>query len=333
VTEIIVQLDAHGLGALSLGVLLEQLGLPLPAMPLLLVAGAHSAADGLFALRALASAAAASMAADTFWFLIGRRYGRSVLSLFCRMSLSADTCVQKSEASFARRGVLTLLFAKFIPGVSALATPVAGAMRMPIPIFLLVNFAGTVLWAGSGIAAGMLFHQQVHALMQRLEGLGSRALLVVVCAVAAYAAWRSLRRVLARRALRAVRTITVDQLAAMMDRAEPVTVVDVRSAAALPLVRIPGAVHAPLESRGPGAATAFAQGRRIVTYCDCPGQISAARAAHELARSGHDVYALEGGLSAWVNAGLPVETMQPSLHALSQHRPDLKQAITLLSAG
>lgn len=201
-TEMIGLFVARGAGTLFLGVLVEQLGLPLPAMPLLLLAGARSSSSGLLALQSLAAAAAGSMVADLFWFLTGRRYGRSVLTLLCRFSSSSHACVQRSQACFARRGVMTLLFAKFIPGVSAFSTPVAGAMGMRVGTFVLVNLAGTLLWAGSGIAAGMLFHEEVHAAIRALEGVGSRASAVMLSALAAYAAWRGARRMLAARTSR-----------------------------------------------------------------------------------------------------------------------------------
>src|SRR5437763_14742535 len=118
--DIIHLFEAHGVLSVFFGVLVEQLGAPVPAVPFLLLAGAQTATDGLFALKALAAAGLASLIADSAWFLAGRRYGRSVLGLLCRVSISPGTCVQKSEISFARRGVLTILFAKFIPGVCTL---------------------------------------------------------------------------------------------------------------------------------------------------------------------------------------------------------------------
>jgi len=185
--------EAYGLLTVFAGVLVEQLGAPIPALPFLLLAGAQSATDGLFALRAMLAATAASAIADTVWYCAGRRYGRSVLGLLCRVSISPGTCVQKSEASFSRRGVFTLLFAKFIPGVSALATPMAGALRMPFSTFVLVNLAGSALWVGSGLAAGLIFHQGVKQLMAALETLGAKAMIIVGAAVLLYVAWRILR--------------------------------------------------------------------------------------------------------------------------------------------
>jgi membrane protein DedA with SNARE-associated domain len=192
-TDIISLFEAHGLLSVFAGVLVEQLGAPFPAMPFLLLAGARSATDTGFALNALFAAASACVLADSLWFLAGRRYGRSVLAVLCRLSLSPATCVQKSQASFARRGRVTLLFAKFIPGLSTLASPLAGALRMPLLTFILLDLAGTMLWAGSGLAAGLVFHAEVNALMHAMSSWGRTAALLVVVALAVYASWRALR--------------------------------------------------------------------------------------------------------------------------------------------
>jgi len=306
--SIIDLFEAYGLLTVFAGVLVEQLGAPIPAVPFLLLAGAHSATDGLFALKTMLAATTASAIADTVWYCAGRRYGRSVLGLLCRVSISPGTCVQKSEASFSRRGVLTLLFAKFIPGVSALATPMAGALRMPFSTFVLVNLAGSALWVGSGLAAGLVFHEEVKQMMSVLDALGAKAMIVVAAAVLLYVAWRSLRRYLTHRLLRAAPTLTSSELAVLMDSGAPLTLLDVRSTSVLPQARIPGALHAPLHE-GFDHVVADVGGARIVTYCDCPNDASAARAALALSKRGHKVQVLEGGFHEWAAAGLPIEIM------------------------
>lgn len=191
----------HGLLAVFAGVLVEQLGAPVPAVPFLLLAGAAAAADGVFAVKALAAAAVASMLADTLWFYAGRRFGRRVLSLLCRISLSPDSCVRQSELSFARRGIATLVIAKFVPGLSTLAPPLAGALGMRAGAFAVFNLAGTLLWAGSGIAGGLLFHGQIRHLLAALSELGNLALAVVAGLLALYVLGRAWRRWQLTRAL------------------------------------------------------------------------------------------------------------------------------------
>ena len=122
---------------LFLWVLGEQLGIPIPSIPLLLTAGTLSATHRIHASIALLVVLAACLVADTVWYLLGRRYGNAVLKLLCRLSLEASTCVTKTEGYFSRRGPVTLLFAKFVPGLSTLAAPIAGQTGMPLSRFLL----------------------------------------------------------------------------------------------------------------------------------------------------------------------------------------------------
>lgn len=313
--DIVGLFEAHGILSVFLGVLLEQLGAPIPAVPFLLLAGARSASDGLFALKALCAAAMACVIADSFWFMAGRRYGRSVLGLLCRVSLSPDTCVRKSELSFERRGILTVLFAKFIPGVSTLTSPMAGALHMPLLTFVLVDAAGTILWAGTGLAAGLVFHSQVQRLIERLSDLGGTAALGLAGLLAMYVGWRALRRFLVDRRLRQMPRVSPVELAGMLERREPVVVLDVRSGGLLPSARIPGAIQAPLDGSVVEQAEGIPPGAAVIAYCDCPNDASASRAADRLARLGYEAHVLGGGFSAWTAAGLPVEMQSRSVEA------------------
>src|SRR6267154_2073859 len=145
----------YGLALVFANVLLEQLGLPIPAIP------------------AFGVAFVACMMGDAAWYLAGRRYGRRVMKLLCRVSLSPDSCVRQTEFRFERWGKLTLVVSKFIPGLSTIAPPLAGAMRLGWPSFLLLNGLGVTIWAGGAIGAGMLFHAQINEFIVRLEGLGA----------------------------------------------------------------------------------------------------------------------------------------------------------------
>ncbi len=312
--DIISLFEAHGLVSVFFGVLVEQLGAPVPAVPFLLLAGARAASDIVFALKALSAAALACVIADTLWFLAGRRYGRSVLDLLCRVSLSPGTCVRKSELSFERRGVLTILFAKFVPGVSTLTSPMAGALRMPLLTFVVLDLVGTILWAGSALAVGLALHTQVGKVIGALASLGGTAALALMTLLGLYVAWRALRRFLVHRRLRESPRLSPHRLASMMEQREPVMVLDVRSGGLLPHERVPGAVPAPLDGSIVQAAQGLPPGAVLVAYCDCPGDASASRAAQVLARLGHAAYVLEGGFSAWRAAGLPVmKTGTPDL--------------------
>ena len=159
----------YGLALVFLNVLVEQIGLPLPAVPTLVVAGALAAAGELSAAAVFGVAVLACFIGDGLWFAGGRIYGRRVMSLLCRISLSPDSCVRQSEYHFERWGRAALVVSKFIPGLSTVTPPLAGAMRMGWPSFVLLNGIGIALWAGLPIAAGMLFHDQIDRLIGKSE--------------------------------------------------------------------------------------------------------------------------------------------------------------------
>jgi membrane protein DedA with SNARE-associated domain len=140
-----------------LWVLVEQIGIPIPSVPVLLTAGTLSATHRVSWLGITLAMLAACMVADTVWFSLGRRYGNSVLKLLCRLSFEASTCVSKTEGYFTRRGAVTLLFAKFVPGLSTVAAPIAGQTGMSYPRFLMWDLAGSLIWGETFILAGRFF--------------------------------------------------------------------------------------------------------------------------------------------------------------------------------
>lgn len=310
-------LNEYGLLAVALVVLVEQLGAPVPALPMLFLAGAATAGDASRMVATLAAATAASLVADSLWFAAGRYRGRQVLSLLCRISLSPDSCVRQSEVSFARRGVATLVIAKFVPGLSTLAPPLAGALGMETRSFLLFNGAGTALWAGSGLFAGVLFHAQVDEMLALAARFGRYALGGVVVLLAVYVFLRLLRRWRQKRRDARIPRVLPGDLASALERGDSVVIVDVR--APLPGVsdagKIPGArvvdlggLASPRKASGlPPELADLPEGVTLVTYCACPNDASAAKAAHLLQQRGFGVQVLRGGYGAWTEAGLPLE--------------------------
>ena len=143
----------HGVGFVFLNVLFQQLGVPVPAVPTLLVAGALAADGSCRSESSSPPPLVATVAADTVWYLLGRRYGQKVLKTLCKVSLSPDSCVRQTEGLFDTYGLASLLFAKFVPGYSTVAPPLAGAAGAPLPRFLLFTAGGTLLWTGSALPA------------------------------------------------------------------------------------------------------------------------------------------------------------------------------------
>src|SRR5438874_1577904 len=148
----------YGIPLIFLNVFLEQIGAPVPAVPTLIVAGALSRAGQMSSTHVLIAAVIASLIADYAWFLLGRHYGYRVLRTLCRISLSPDSCVRDTEASFERWGLKSLIVAKFIPGFSTVAPPLAGATRAGTLVFLAFDALGAIVWAGAAVAAGRAFH-------------------------------------------------------------------------------------------------------------------------------------------------------------------------------
>jgi membrane protein DedA with SNARE-associated domain/rhodanese-related sulfurtransferase len=297
-----------GLGFLFLNVLLEQLGLPIPALPTLLVAGALAAGGRLPALGVITAAVVGCLLGDLSWYAAGRLYGGRVMRLLCRISLTPDVCVSQTQSSFERWGAAALVIAKFVPGLSMVAPPLAGATRMNVVRFAALSLLGATLWVGVALLGGVLLRPQVERLLPRLAGIGGEAVALIALLFAAYIAfkWWERRRFYA--ALEVAR-IGVEELQRRLAGEDPPIVVDVRTATAQGLERrrIPGALHVPLLEVERHLAE-LPREREIVFYCACPNEASAAQAARLLLTQGFArVRPLHGGLDAWIAAGFAVE--------------------------
>jgi membrane protein DedA with SNARE-associated domain len=222
------QLVRYGIFLVAGNVFLEQLGLPIPAMPLFIVAGALVAQGRLSGPTLLFAVIGAALLADTLWFLLGRRYGWHILRFLCGLSLSADTCVRKTSSAYDRFGLRALLFAKFVPGLSAVSVPVAGALKAPFLRFLGYDAAGTLIWAGTGIGLGVVFHAQVDAVLDLLRRFGSGAVGLLAAGLALYLAIRFWRRQRTLATLRMARLTPQTLATRLLAGDETLVVVDVR---------------------------------------------------------------------------------------------------------
>ena len=307
-----------GLAAVIVNVLLEQLGLPVPAIPTLIVAGAFAAEGKLSVAALLVGAVSACLVGDLTWYLAGRFYGNRVMKILCRISLNPDSCVSQTQTRFERWGANALVMAKFVPGLSIIAPPLAGATRMTAVRFLVLSTVGSALWVGVGLGAGMLLSAQIAQLLPRLMDVGATAAKVILVIIALYIAykWWERRRFLAL--LRMAR-ISVDELYKMVESGEAPVVVDVRSQTARMLEprRIPGAVDVSMENFEHHLRD-LPRNREIVLYCTCPNEASAAKVAKLLVLNGFKhVRPLHGGLDAWIAAGYAVETGESEVGVLA----------------
>jgi membrane protein DedA with SNARE-associated domain len=181
-------LARYGLALIFANVLVEQIGLPIPAVPTLLVAGAMAASGHLSATTVFVVAFAAARIADWSWYVAGRCYGQRIISFLGLLSLSPNACLRKSEKHFQRWGRLALVFAKFIPGISILMPPLAGAMGVSWSAYLAFGSLGTAIWAGTAIGAGVLFHHEIDRLLAVMNGVGSIAFAALGVLLAGYVA-------------------------------------------------------------------------------------------------------------------------------------------------
>jgi membrane protein DedA with SNARE-associated domain/rhodanese-related sulfurtransferase len=295
----------HGYSLLFAFVLAEQLGLPIPSTPLLLASGALAGLGKMNPLLVWTLAVVASLAGDTLWFALGRRRGYSILNLFCRVSLEPDTCVQKTQASYGKHGVAWLLFAKFVPGLSTIAPPMAGLFKVAPWKFLAMDAAGSLLWSGVYIAAGWWFRDQLEVAALYLARLGSGLVVVLIGGLLLYVGFKYVQRRRVYRELQIAR-ITPHELKRLIDKGEKIMVIDLRSDFEWREGRIPGSLIAADDD-----IERLVSGRtesEVVLYCSCPNEVSSARAALRLKRRGiKRVRPLEGGFPLWKELGFPVE--------------------------
>jgi membrane protein DedA with SNARE-associated domain/rhodanese-related sulfurtransferase len=291
-------------------VLAEQLGLPLPAAPLLLAAGALVGSSRMNLAIALALPVAAVAISDAFWYELGRRRGMKLLQRLCRISLEPDSCVHRTQSRFERHGAWALVVAKFIPGLNAMAAPLAGASRMPWPRFAIFDAIGAVLWVNVYIGVGYIFSGQIERIASQLVFLGRGLFALVVVGLVLYISWKYYNRRRFMRKLRIAR-ITADELHQRMDGGENVVVVDLRHAMEFESEpeTIPGAVHmnaADLEE----AAGVIPRDREIVLFCSCPNEATAAQMAMRLRNHGITrIRPLAGGLAGWRERGFPLQAL------------------------
>jgi membrane protein DedA with SNARE-associated domain/rhodanese-related sulfurtransferase len=299
-------LATYGLGFVFLNLLAEQLGLPVPAYPVLVVMGAWSVDGRVGCAALLATAMAASAIADSVWYLAGRHWGQRVLRTVCRISISPDSCVRQTESLFVRWGVGSLLVAKFIPGFGTVASALAGRMRVPPALFAAAALAGALLYSGVAITLGRIFHAAVDDVVAAFESLGRIGLVVVAAALVLFIAAKWWQRWRLVKELRMSR-ITVHELEQLIDGGASPTILDVRSAQSRERDgSIPGAQAWALHDDE--AAPELPRDTTVVVYCACPNEASAALVARRLQRAGFGrVRPLHGGIEAWIAAGLPVE--------------------------
>lgn len=257
----------HGYSVLFIWILLEQGGLPIPSIPLLLAAGALAGAGKMSLPLAFLLPIIAASIGDVGWYEFGRRRGGKVLNLICRISLEPDSCARRTENMYARHGAKSLLFAKFIPGLATVAPPLAGVFRMRLSRFLSYDLLGSAIWSGALVGLGYAFSPELEQIANYAMRLGEVLVILLAGGLAAYILYKYYER---RRFLRDLRVarISPEELKALLDTGENIQIVDLRHSMefeADPLT-IPGALRmdpTELEAR----QKEIPRDRDIVLYC------------------------------------------------------------------
>jgi membrane protein DedA with SNARE-associated domain len=230
VNETLQSLIRYGYVLLVAFVFAEQVGLPVPAVPILLGVGALAGAGRMSLALALGAVLAASLPPDLVWYELGRRRGGRVLGLLCRISLEPDSCVRRAENLFIRSGRKALVVAKFFPGLSTIAPPLAGMVGVGRGQFIALDTMGAIVWAGAWMGLGYVFSDALELVAARAAYLGNHVLLIAGVALASYIALKYLQRQRFLRSLRIAR-ITPDELKRRLDAGDgDLVIIDTRSA-------------------------------------------------------------------------------------------------------
>lgn len=241
-TETIAFVARHGYALLFVWILAEQGALPLPSMPLLLAAGALARNGTLNPFTAVAVCIGASVLADIAWFQVGRIRGTKVLRFLCRVAIEPDSCVRRTENAFIRYGMRSLLVSRFIPGLNAVAAPLAGNSGESIWRFLAFDILGALLWATSLIGLGYLFSDQLEMVAAYASRTGAGLVILLASMFVIWILWKYIQRQRFLRELHANR-ITVDELRGRLDAGEEFFIVDLRGALDSTTGSIPGATR------------------------------------------------------------------------------------------
>lgn len=294
------------LGLIALNVLLEELGVPIPAAPALMFSGSLASKHAAWAAATFVVSILVCVVTDVAWYASGRRYGGRIMRLLCRISISPDSCVRDTQARFESWGAKMLVVSKFVPGLGLIAPPLAGALRMRWTTFVALSTLGSTLWVALFFLLGALLTPEIEALRPYVHRAWGRALMILVGLLAAYLLFKWWRRWRLIASLRMAR-IEVAELATLLQQQPSPLILDVRSNSAFALEprSIPSSLRVP-----PDEVTErlrdIGRDREVVLYCTCPNEATAARIAQLLMRHGfRRVRPLLGGLDAWIAAGHP----------------------------
>jgi len=310
-TDFLSLIKDHGYIVISLIVFAEAMGVPVPGAVALVAGGAAAAASTLSGPAVALFAVTAMLSADSLLYIFGNDMGWTILKFLCRVSVDPETCVLRAAESFYKRGRATLLIAKFIPGASTMAAPLAGSMKMPFLQFLGLDFLGASVYALAYGTVGFIFRDFVAKIVSGFRAAGHAVEIVIIIAVIAFVGHR-VSLYWKHRADRVVPRVQVATLMAKLQAEGPGKIVlgDVRSHGyySARAVRIPGSIRIEPNNLSAEIKT-FPRDKEMYLYCTCRSEVTSASVAHLLREQGFNAFVILGGLAAWRRAGNPIETV------------------------
>lgn len=295
--------QAYGLWIIFLITLFQSIGLPLPAFAILIVTAAVTSANTIDLILLVLTATFGSLTGDIILYFAGKRLGTSVLGKLCRISLSPDSCVKSSGDIFKRYGPPALTVVKFIPGLSTLAPVVAGVYAMPKFSFIAYSLIAAAFYSITAVSLGVLFRHQIGSIIATLTEYGKVGVLIVIISFAVYLFAKWLQRYLLIRQFKTDR-VTVDDLLELIEEKSDPVIFDARPADQR--IRngfIPGSISISDDNLSE-IVNHYSAYNEIIVYCSCPNELTAARYAQKLRRSGlKRIRLLLGGVDEWAKSG------------------------------
>ena len=316
-------------------VLLTRLGLPIPAVPMLLFAGSAIAAGTLSFWPILFAAVLGALIGDGTWFAAGRIYGRRLIAALGRISPAIDSRVDKARALFERFGVALVSISKFVPGLGLITPPLMGTTAVDSRIYALWDLAGALMWATFWLLGGAAAERQLHMLLAFVKARGGTVLDILLAAALAYLVYRLQQRRRERRRLADAAPAAASQATlAGWRRITPPKVLDARPPASTgeALHPIPGVLA--LDPHSPEQIDGALLVHDMVIYCICPDSATAVEIKQRMRLNGYTrIRALRGGLDAWQRRGFPVEPLPQTDETTRKSKPEpygeVRGAVTL----
>jgi membrane protein DedA with SNARE-associated domain/rhodanese-related sulfurtransferase len=294
-------------------VMVEQLGAPIPSVPVMLTAGTLTATHKLSLPLVLISVLLGSLVSDSVWYVMGKRHGGKMVRLLCRLSMEKANCVRRTENYFTKHGAGALVLAKFLPGLGSVAAPIAGQTGMKYRYFAFFDAAGIMLWAVTVTLCGRFFGDVLKKNPNALAWVEHSAVVLFLLLLIGFLIWRFVRQQAFLREIRMAR-LEPDQLKLMLDHEQPVYIVDLRHPLDyLPDPRtLPGAVLLTPDSLVQ-LSDQIPRDRDVVLFCTCPSEATAAKMALTIRKLGVTrVRPLRGGYDEWKRLGYPLVEIPPS---------------------